>query len=102
MQLALFTSLDHAALRARAAAGEYLTRPIWRGIWEAGRQHGRAGGQPLPRNRYGAAQPTPHARAALDGYFGDHMPNAPMNRHDADMFEAGRRFGAAERKGCKT
>jgi hypothetical protein len=98
-QLRLFDAAEDAALRARFQGGAYLTRPIWRDLFEAGRQHGLAGGAPLPRNRHGAAYPTPAARAVLDAYFTTtaHL-DAPMNSHNADMFEAGRKAGAAERK----
>jgi hypothetical protein len=96
-QLALFCPVDSAALAARAKAGRYVSRAIWRELWEAGRQHGLARGAPLPRNQYGAAQPTPEAARILRAYYTStaHL-HAPMNRDDADIFEAGRRFGRAQ------
>ena len=98
-QLAFFTPAEDAAMSARSRAGEYLSRAIWRDLWDAGRQHGLAGGRTLERNKHGAAMPTDAARAILRAYFTTtaHI-EAPMNRHDADLFEAGRRFGATERR----
>lgn len=97
-QLPLFSPIDTAALSARAKAGAYLSRAIWRDLWEAGREHGLAGGPPLKRNRHGAAAPTPAAAAILRAYYTStaHI-EAPLNQHDADLFEAGRRFGRTER-----